>query len=74
MKLNQVGTPRCLCEVTVDMSARLVDVDTGMQMWSERFDSRIEDVPNWRVSVRSDQPPIQAASLEETSASDPQQN
>ncbi|MSP67050.1 MAG: FAD-dependent oxidoreductase [Alphaproteobacteria bacterium] len=27
------------------------------------FDAGIEDVPRWRVAVRSDQPPIQAASL-----------
>ncbi len=32
------------------------------------LDSRIEDVPNWRRSVRSDQPPIQAASLRELAA------
>src|SRR5690606_21363601 len=29
------------------------------------LDSRIEDVPNWQRSVRSDQPPIKAGSLRE---------
>jgi tricarballylate dehydrogenase len=29
------------------------------------LDARIDDVPNWRRSVRSDQPPIQAATIEE---------
>ena len=29
------------------------------------FDSRIDEVPNWRRSVRSDQPPIAAATLPE---------
>lgn len=32
------------------------------------LDSSIDDVPNWRRSVRSDQPPISAASLSELAA------
>ncbi len=32
------------------------------------LDSRIEDVPNWRKSVRSDQPPIAAESIEDLAA------
>lgn len=29
------------------------------------FDSRIQDIPRWKTSIRSDQPPLGAASLEE---------
>ncbi|RYE70686.1 MAG: FAD-binding protein, partial [Oxalobacteraceae bacterium] len=29
------------------------------------YDSRIEDVPNWKRSIRTDQPPLQARSVEE---------
>jgi tricarballylate dehydrogenase len=29
------------------------------------FDSRVEDIPRWKTSIRSDQPPLVAASLEE---------
>jgi tricarballylate dehydrogenase len=32
------------------------------------LDSRIDDVPNWKRSVRSDQPPIQADTIEELAA------
>lgn len=32
------------------------------------FDARIDDVPNWRSSVRSDQPPIRANSVTELAA------
>jgi tricarballylate dehydrogenase len=32
------------------------------------FDSRIDDVPNWRRSVRSDQPPIRAESVAQLAA------
>jgi len=32
------------------------------------FDARIDDVPNWRRSVRSDQPPIRANSIAELAA------
>jgi tricarballylate dehydrogenase len=29
------------------------------------YDSRIDDVPNWKRSIRTDQPPLKAASIEE---------
>lgn len=32
------------------------------------FDQRIHDVPNWKKSIRTDQPPIQAGSLSELAA------
>lgn len=31
------------------------------------FDDKVQDVPRWKTSIRSDQPPIEAATLEELS-------
>ena len=51
-------------DATYEGITRIIQTQPGGIAWAI-FDSRIEDVPNWRVSVRSDQPPIQAASLDE---------
>lgn len=51
-------------DATYEDITRIIQTQPGGIAWAV-FDSRIEDVPNWRVSVRSDQPPIEAASLEE---------
>ncbi|WP_050470209.1 FAD-dependent tricarballylate dehydrogenase TcuA [Herbaspirillum chlorophenolicum] len=32
------------------------------------FDRKMDDVPNWKKSIRTDQPPLQAATLEELAA------
>ena len=54
-------------DATYEGITRIIQTQPGGIAWA-LFDSRIEDVPNWRVSVRSDQPPIQADSLSELAA------
>ncbi|MEM1161921.1 MAG: FAD-dependent oxidoreductase, partial [Pseudomonadota bacterium] len=54
-------------DATYEAITRIVQTQPGGIAWAV-FDSRIEDVPNWRVSVRSDQPPVEAGSLAELAA------
>ena len=50
-------------DATYEAITRIIQTQPGGIAWAV-FDARIEDVPNWRVSVRSDQPPVEAPSLE----------
>ena len=50
-------------DATYESITRVIQKQPGGIAWA-LFDSRIEDVPNWRVSVRSDQSPMEAQSLE----------
>ncbi|MEM7189283.1 MAG: FAD-dependent oxidoreductase [Pseudomonadota bacterium] len=54
-------------DATYEAITRVIQTQPGGIAWAV-FDSRIEDVPNWRVSVRSDQPPIEAPTLEALAA------
>lgn len=45
------------------ITRRILDEPEGIA-WAV-LDARIADVPNWKKSVRSDQPPVQAATLDE---------
>ena len=49
-------------DATYESITRIIQTQPGGIAWAV-FDQRIEDVPNWRVSVRSDQPPIEAQTL-----------
>ena len=54
-------------DATYEAITRTIQTQPGGIAWAV-FDSRIEGVPNWRVSVRSDRPPIEAGSPEELAA------
>ena len=54
-------------DATYESITRVIQTQPGGIAWAI-FDRRIEDVPNWRVSVRSDQSPIEAPTLEELAA------
>ena len=51
-------------DATYESITRIIQTQPGGIAWAV-FDRRIEDVPNWRVSVRSDQAPIEARTIEE---------
>ncbi|MCC7414251.1 MAG: FAD-binding protein, partial [Gammaproteobacteria bacterium] len=50
-----------------DPIARSIAEQPGAIAWVV-YDRRIDDVPNWQRSIRSDQPPIEAATLESLAA------
>ena len=49
-------------DATYEAITRQIQMQPGGIAWAI-FDSRIADVPNWQVSVRSDQQPVQAETL-----------
>lgn len=54
-------------DATYEAITRIIPSQPGGIAWAV-FDAGIEDVPNWRVSVRSDQPPIEAGTLADLAA------
>ena len=54
-------------DATYEAITRIIQTQPGGIAWAV-FDARIQDVPNWQVSVRSDQPPIEAATIEALAA------
>ena len=51
-------------DATYERITRLVFEQPGSMAWII-FDSRIHDVPNWQRAVRTEVPPVEAATLEE---------
>jgi tricarballylate dehydrogenase len=54
-------------DATYEAITRQIQHQPGGLAWAV-FDARIEDVPNWRIAVRSDQPPVTAGSIAELAA------
>ena len=55
--------PRTVDACYEETSRRILEQPDGIAY--AILDARVDDVPNWRKSVRSDQPPIQAATIPE---------